>query len=132
MKVVLGLGCDRDTPAESIEIAIAQVLKALNLTHEAVVATASIDKKSNEAGLLTVCDTYGWQTTWYSAEVLARVEVPNPSELVLKYVGTPSVGEAAAILCAGGSKDDLIVEKQKYKGIDGKNVTVSVVRVNDV
>ena len=131
MKVILGLGCDRGTPAATIETAIEQALESVNLTYKSVVATASIDKKSDEPGLLDVCASHGWKTTWYPAEALAKVEVPNPSEVVLKYVGTPSVGEAAAILRSGGSKDDLIVEKQKYKGTDGKNATVSVVRVND-
>ncbi len=91
-----------------------------------VVAVASIDKKSDEIGLLSVCEQFAWGCTWYGAEQLRQVDVPNPSEVVMKYVGTPSVGEAAAILRAGGSQEDLMVEKYKYKGNDGKNVTVSI------
>jgi cobalt-precorrin 5A hydrolase len=41
------------------------------------------------------------------------------------------VGEAAAILRAGGSKDDLLVEKYKYKGADGKNATVSICKMKE-
>jgi len=130
-RVVLGLGCDRGTPLATIEAAIYEALKSVKLMIEDVCCVASIDKKSGEVGLLALCDKYAWGVTWYAAEVLAKVDVPNPSEVVLKYVGTPSVGEAAAILCAGGSKEDLIVEKYKYKGADGKNATVSVVRVNN-
>ncbi len=130
MNVILGLGCDRDTPAESIETAIAQALESVGLNDQDVIATASIDKKSDEAGLLNVCAAHGWEITWYPAAALAEIDVPNPSDVVLKYVGTPSVGEAAAILCAAGNKEDLIVEKYKYRDPDGKNATVSVVRVN--
>ena len=38
------------------------------------------------------------------------VEVPNPSETVRKYTGTPSVSEAAAILAAGADQSHLIIE----------------------
>jgi len=126
--IILGLGCDRDTPHETIEKAIHDALALVNLTVSDVSAVASIDKKSDEIGLLSVCSQFGWDCTWYAAEELAKVDVPNPSEVVMKYVGTPSVGEAAAILLAGGSKEDLIVEKYKYKGHDGKNATVSICR----
>lgn len=131
MKVILGLGCDRDTPAQTIEETIVNALASVNLMVDDVLAVASIDKKSDEIGLLSVCKDFAWDCTWYAAEQLKEVDVPNPSQVVLKYVGTPSVGEAAAILRAGGSKEDLIVEKYKYRGADGKNATVSVVRVND-
>lgn len=130
-QVVLGLGCDRDTPAETIENAIGKALALVDLSVKHVTAAASIDKKSDEVGLLAACKKYGWEITWYPASELAKVDVPNPSDVVFKYVGTPSVGEAAAILRANGSKDDLIVEKYKYKGHDGKNATVSVCRVRD-
>lgn len=131
MKVILGLGCDRGTPAKSIETALMNALQSVGLSTDDVLATASIDKKADEIGLLSVCKQFGWDCTWYAAEQLKEVDVPNPSEVVMKYVGTPSVGEAAAILRAGGSQDDLVVEKYKYRGEDGKNATVSIVRVND-
>ncbi len=89
---------------------------------------ASIDLKAYEAGLLAVCAASGWECAWYPAERLREVDVPNPSPTVMKYVGTPSVGEAAAILRAGATKEDLIVEKLKYRGGDGKHATVSVCR----
>ena len=130
MKVILGLGCDRGTPEKTIRTAIVDALASVSLTVDDVMAAASIDKKSDEIGLLSVCKQFGWDCTWYAASELAKVDVPNPSEVVMKYVGTPSVGEAAAILKAGGSKDDLIVEKYKYRGHDGKNATVSVVSVS--
>ena len=125
-RVILGLGCDRDTPAATIDTAILQALASVGLTPAHVQAAASIDKKSDEVGLLDVCARYGWDCAWYSAAQLKHVAVPNPSAVVMKYVGTPSVGEAAAILRAGGSMDDLLVEKYKYRGADGKHATVSI------
>ena len=131
VQVVLGLGCDRGTPEETIRTAIVDALTSVNLNVDDVMAAASIDKKSDEIGLLSVCKQFGWDCTWYAASELAKVDVPNPSEVVMRYVGTPSVGEAAAILKAGGSKDDLIVEKYKYKGHNGKHATVSVCKMNN-
>ena len=125
-QVILGLGCDRGTSMETIETAIMQALASVDFSMTHVHAVASIDKKSDEVGLLELCATHHWQCTWYSADVLKHVDVPNPSAVVMKYVGTPSVGEAAAILCAGGTKNDLIVEKYKHKGADGKHATVSI------
>lgn len=128
-RVILGLGCDRGTPIETIKAAIMDALASVGLTAEDVQSAASIDKKSDEVGLLQVCEGFGWECTWYAARELAKVDVPNPSDVVMKYVGTPSVGEAAAILKAGGSKGDLLVEKYKYKGADGKNATVSICNI---
>ena len=50
------------------------------------------------------------------------MDVPHPSDVVLNEVGTPSVGEAAALLAAGPDAE-LVVEKQK-----GPTATVSIAR----
>ena len=50
---------------------------------------------------------------FFTAQELASVSVPNPSETVERHVGTPSVSEAAAILGAG--EGQLLVEKMKGK-----------------
>ena len=64
-------------------------------------------------------DGYDEEVEFFTAEQLAAVEVPNPSETVAKHVGTPSVCEAAAIL--GSNHGKLIVPK-----IKGKNFTVAL------
>lgn len=129
MKVVLGLGCDRDTPEASIRIAIGQALAGVGLRLEHVVAAATIDKKGDEIGLIACCAREGWPLALYTAQQLAAVAVPNPSEVVQRHVGTPAVAEAAALLLADRSQEALLVEKFKYRGEDGLNVTVSVVVV---
>lgn len=59
------------------------------------------------------------EVVYYTAEELAKIEVPNPSETVEKHVGTPSVCEAAAIL--GSNHGKLILPK-----IKGKNWTAAL------
>ncbi len=131
-RVVLGIGCDRNTPANSIEIAVLQALKSVNLDINQVVKIASIDKKSDEIGLLSFANLYQHKIIFYTAQELSRVEVPNPSEVVKKYVGTPAVAEAAALLSAQTKKHDLMVEKYKFRGVDNRNVTVSIARYQSI
>lgn len=128
MKVVLGLGCDRGTPLQTIEQAIDNALDSIGLNKQAVLQLATIDKKNDEQALLELSEKYHWPLTFYPAEQLAKVKVPSPSKIVLKYMGTPSVSEAAALLAADTDVDNLLVEKFKLRGSDGKNATVSVVK----
>jgi cobalt-precorrin 5A hydrolase len=130
-KIVLGVGCDRDTPLESIEQVIFQALDKANLKPEQVQCMASIDKKSDEVGLLALAEKYQWSIDFYTAEQLSEVTVPNPSEVVRKYVGTPAVAEAAALLSAKTQMHDLIIEKHKYRGADNRNATVSIARYKE-
>ena len=64
-------------------------------------------------------DEYDEELVFFTAEQLAQVDVPNPSQTVQKHVGTPSVCEAAAIL--GSNNGKLIVPKVK-----GKNWTAAL------
>lgn len=129
MKIALGLGCDRNTPASTIDQAISEALTVARLTLADVAGVASIDLKADEAGLLDVAARHGWTIQFFSAAVLAAVDVPNPSETVRKYTGTPSVSEAAALLAAKADQSHLIIEKQKLRGPDGRNATVSIARI---
>ncbi|MFA7268038.1 MAG: cobalamin biosynthesis protein [Sterolibacterium sp.] len=129
MKIALGLGCDRETPAATIAQAIDEALASCGARSADVAAVASIDLKADEAGLLQVSRERGWTIRFYPAAELAAVEVPNPSETVRNYTGTPSVAEAAALLAGGADKTQLIIEKHKLRGPDGRNATVSIARI---
>lgn len=131
MKVVLGMGCDRGTSQNTLESAIDLALAEARLDRETVCALATIEQKKDEAGLLSLSSQYGWPLMFYTAEALAEIEVPNPSEIVRRYMGTPAVAEAAAMLAANTNMKDLIVEKVKYRGEDNRNATVSIVRMHN-
>ena len=79
----------------------------------------TIDVKEDEEFCAMLEDEYDEEVVFFTAEELAAVEVPNPSETVKKHVGTPSVCEAAAIL--GSNHGKLIVPKVK-----GKNWTAAL------
>ncbi|MGB1776195.1 MAG: precorrin-3B C(17)-methyltransferase [Synechococcus sp.] len=97
----LGVGCERDTSPSLITRAIENTLAAADLSIEAVAGIASADRKGDEAGLLSITAERGWPLRTFPASALANVSVPNPSEVVLAEMGTPSVSEAAALLAAG-------------------------------
>ena len=79
----------------------------------------TIDVKEDEEFCAMLVDDLNEELVFYSAEELAKVEVPNPSKTVEKHVGTPSVCEAAAIL--GSNHGKLIVPKVK-----GRNWTAAL------
>jgi len=128
--LALGLGCDRNTPPATLLRAIAEALSACGATVADVAAVASIDLKADEAGLIDAAARCGWKIRFYPAAELAAVPVPNPSETVRRYTGTPSVSEAAALLAAGGGLAALLIEKHKVRGPDGRNATVSIARIS--
>ena len=129
MKLALGLGCDRGTPAATIRQAIDEALARAGATLADVEAVASIDLKADEAGLLEVARACGWTLRFYAAAELAQETVPNPSETVRKHTGTPSVSEAAALLAAGTDLSHLLIEKHRLRGPNGRNATVSIARM---
>jgi cobalt-precorrin 5A hydrolase len=129
MKIALGIGCDRDTPLDTITQAIDEALVACAACLADVTAVASIDLKANEMGLLQAAQQHGWTIRFYSAAELAEIDVPNPSETVRRHTGTPSVSEAAALLVGGVDKTQLLIEKHKRRGADGRNATVSIARI---
>ena len=132
MKIALGLGCDRNTPLATVKAAIDQALARCQASLDDVKAVASIDLKADEPALLQLAAEQGWNIRFYPAQELAQVDVPNPSETVRKHTGTPSVSEAAALLAACPShpdKTNLIIEKHRHRGPDGRNATVSIARI---
>ncbi len=79
----------------------------------------TIDVKADEPFVEELKNVYDEEVVFYTAEELAKVDVPNPSATVAKHVGTPSVCEAAAIL--GSNHGKLIIPKVK-----GKNWTAAL------
>ena len=133
-RIALGLGCDRHTPLDTLQQAIAQALAQSGHTLAQVATVASITLKADEPAMLQLAALQAWPIRFFTPQQLAVIEVPNPSDTVRKYTGTPSVSEAAALL-AGGQllgldqplpMHALCVEKHRYRGADGKNATVSI------
>jgi cobalt-precorrin 5A hydrolase len=127
----IGVGCDRGTPLATIQTALNQALSDHHLDITDIKSLATIDIKGDEVGMLALAKQLNIPLTLYGAEQLAKITVPNPSEVVRRYTGTPSVSEAAALLAANSEAENLLVEKQRYKDKDGKNATISIVLIDN-
>ena len=116
--VTIGFGLSHQAePAEEIYNEIEQAIMDQGLFPYAK-QWCTIDVKANEP-FVALMRKKGETVCFFSAEELAAVEVPNPSETVQKHVGTPSVCEAAAIL--GSNHGKLVIPKVK-----GKNWTAAL------
>lgn len=122
----VGVGCNRNTPAREIREFLALCLDRQGLAEASIAGIASIDLKSDEAGLLALADTLARPLVFFTREALGAVTgIPSPSAVVEKHVGVKSVCEAAAILAAGGGH--LIAPKQI-----SPNVTIAIARKSSI
>jgi len=125
-QVAVGLGCDRGTPLATVAQTLDAALALAGLVREQVAVLASIEAKQGEPAFMELAAQGGWPLRFFSAAELAAVPVPNPSATVLRHMGTPSVSEAAALLAGQATAAQLLVEKFKHQGADGRNATVSI------
>ncbi|WP_433449389.1 precorrin-3B C(17)-methyltransferase [Streptomyces sp. CA-142005] len=107
--LVVGVGASKGAPAEEVLGLIEGTLREAGLSPKSVAELATVDAKAKEPGIVAAAGRLGVPLVTYSAEELAAVEVPNPSEAPLAAVGTPSVAEAAALVRGG----ELLVPKTK-------------------
>ena len=113
LHVGLGLALD---PPEFAELFVNLVVGApgKNICGQAIKEVATIDVKRNVEVIKKLQKLV--DVRFYTAEELSQVEVPNPSTTVQKYMGTPSVCEAAAIL----SSHHGVLYAEKFKGLSNK------------
>jgi cobalt-precorrin 5A hydrolase/precorrin-3B C17-methyltransferase len=101
--LLVGVGASRGAPAAEIGQLIDGTLAELGLSPRAVRYIATADMKADEPGLLAAAAGRGWPVVTFPVGRLAAVPVPNPSEVVRRAVGTPSVAEAAALIEPGST-----------------------------
>ncbi|WP_405642576.1 precorrin-3B C(17)-methyltransferase [Streptomyces sp. NBC_00019] len=124
--LVVGVGASKGAPVDEVLGLVEGVLRGAGLSAASVAELATVDAKSEEPGIVRAAQRLGVPLVTYSAEELASVEVPNPSDAPLAAVGTPSVAEAAALVRGG----ELLVPKRKSERKDGlpAMATCAVVR----
>ncbi|WP_269623702.1 precorrin-3B C(17)-methyltransferase [Prochlorococcus marinus] len=129
--IIIGIGCERNTDEIVIQRAIDKSLNQNGLSLLSISCLATIDKKNDEIGLLNLSKKNEWPIYFFSAPELSQVNVPTPSNVVLKEMGTASVAEAAAILL-GGQSGRLIQEKKIYYSNEDEcgAVTIALVELS--
>ena len=116
--LVAGVGASTGAPADEVERLLAGALAGGGLARASVAEVATIDRRVTDDAIVAL----GLPVRAFSAEALAAVDVPSPSDVVRAAVGTPSVAEAAALLGAGPGAE-LVVTKQA-----AAHATVAVAR----
>jgi cobalamin biosynthesis protein CbiG len=102
-RFVVGVGCSRGCPVDEL----LALIDATMAGRGELAALATIDRRADEPCVLAAAR--GVPLVTYAAEELAAVNVPTPSKVVARHVGTASVAEAAALLAGG----ELVVSKRK-------------------
>ncbi|WP_462323153.1 cobalamin biosynthesis protein [Halochromatium sp.] len=129
MTVAIGIGCDRGASLETVASCVDAALQQLDAPRVSMLA--SVMQKRDEAAIQTLAAERGWPLCFYPAAELAQIPVANPSETVRRLIGTPGVAEAAALRAVGANLKNLRVEKQTYRGADGKNATVAIASITE-
>ncbi|MFD0436913.1 precorrin-3B C(17)-methyltransferase [Streptomyces chartreusis] len=124
--LVVGVGASRGAPADEVLALVESALRDAGLSPASLAELATVDAKADEPGIIEAAERLGVPLVTRSADELAVVEVPNPSDAPLAAVGTPSVAEAAALVGGG----ELLVPKRKSERADGRPAmaTCAVVR----
>ncbi|MGW1609650.1 precorrin-3B C(17)-methyltransferase [Streptomyces sp. NPDC002285] len=124
--LIVGVGASKGAPVDEVLGLIESTLREAGLSPKSLAELATVDAKADEPGIVAAAERLGVPVVTHSAEQLAGVEVPNPSDAPLAAVGTPSVAEAAALVRGG----ELLVPKRKSERADGRPAmaTCAVVR----
>lgn len=115
----VGIGCRLNSSAAEIEAAVRAALGTYRLDQIRVVA--SIDSKSQQAGLLDFCTRHALPLVLFSREQIATVPAETASTAAKTHLGVDGVCEPCALLAAAGelaaSRVRLIVRKTIHAGV---------------
>jgi cobalt-precorrin 5A hydrolase len=123
--LVLGVGCNRGTPAEEIDAFVSTHLRRIFLSLKSVARIATAAAKRDETGLLAYAERHSLPLVFFESEELNGVAVPSPpSGHALAAIGATGVAEPAAILASNGGI--LLLKKVK-----SDNITLAVAEVGN-
>jgi cobalt-precorrin 5A hydrolase/precorrin-3B C17-methyltransferase len=122
--LLVGVGASRGADADALWVLVAEALLAAGIDQASLAGVATLDRKAAEPAIVALAQRLGVAVHTFDAAALSGLTVPNPSGVVARAVGTPSVAEAAALLAAG-PQATLIVAKQVSRTADS---TVAVAR----
>lgn len=123
--LTLGLGCRYLCDPLDIPAYIKGEIRRLGYLPEAVGRIATIDLKKDEPLLEELVRELNLgEPTIYTAQDLAPVEIPNPSQKVFEVTGVYGVAESSARLV--GRMGSIVIEKQKGMIHQGNDFTFAV------
>ncbi len=116
-RLVLGMGCKKGKSFKEL-LTYVTCEYSIEYLRENLYAIATIDVKENEVGLIKLAQFFGAKFITYTSKELEQIKGDFPdSEFVKDTVGVSNVCERAAVLGAGLSTRDLLLEKTADNGI---------------
>lgn len=113
-RFVLGLGCERGTPAAEVIALAEDALASVGASGGDIACIASLDTRADEPAIQAVARHFSVPSRFFAAPRL-EAETPrlrHPSERVFALMGCHGVAEASA-LAGAGVDADLVVPKIK-------------------
>jgi len=121
--LVLGIGCNRGTPADEIDAFVIAHIKRIFVSMKSIRCIATVAAKRDETGLLEYSQRHDIPLVFFESAELNRVACPSPpSEHARAAIGAIGVAEPAALLASGGGR--LMLKKVK-----SENVTLAVAEI---
>lgn len=120
--LVLGLGCERGTPAEEVITLAETALVQAGADKADIGFVASLDARRGEPAIHAAAEHFSVEARFFDAATL-EAEAPrlqNPSAIVFAHTGCHGVAEGAALVGAG-SASVLLVAK-----ITSSHATVAI------
>lgn len=119
--IILGIGCRKNVAAKTILDAIELTMKEHNIHMDSIKHIATVDVKSDEIGLLEICNKLDKKLIVIGREQIKPIQDNyEGSDFVEKTIGVRCVSAPVAYL-SSNKNGKFITEKKKYNG-----VTVSI------
>ncbi|WP_211942511.1 cobalamin biosynthesis protein [Cylindrospermopsis raciborskii] len=127
-QIWVGIGCQKGVSCLLIELGLNKVCQKYRIDPQTIDRIATIETKASEPGLVEFCLKNNFRLQTFSSTTLSSISVPNPSQIITKIMGTPSIAEAAALLCAAqnNSRAQLLVPKEIFRLPNQGSMTIAV------
>ncbi|MNL39311.1 cobalamin biosynthesis protein CbiG [compost metagenome] len=117
--LVVGLGCQRGCPVNTLRALLDQALQAHQIGLHQIKALASIDLKRDEPALIELAEQLALPLMYFSSEQLAgyQPQLSHRSEIAFERTGCYGVAESAALALAeqlANAPAKLLIPRQKY------------------
>lgn len=113
--IIIGMGCRRNTPFKEIKDALDDFLDRCDIDIKSIIKIGSVEVKKDETAFIQLSKNL--QVPFETVKISEIQKIENrfeKSDFVKKSIGVYNVAEPVAYILSEGN---LIVNKQKYKGI---------------
>ena len=118
-KITLGMGCNRDTSYNTIQVAFEEFLLKHNLKRDDINFIASFEAKADEIGLLEFVKFNNFEISFYKKDEINALEQEFSKSASTKFFGLKGVAEPSSVLRS--IYKELIIKKEVYN----KEVTIA-------